>query len=206
MVEAAAFCAVRSTPAMVSLRVMMSANVNLPSRLWRMRCSSPFSALVLSALRKRHLQSLEPNRLDHEILGAGAHRRHHIVDAAMGGLHDHGNVEAGLADLGQHAHAVEAGHHQIEHHRVDDGRVRRGQRGDRGVAAVDHQRLIAAFLHHVFDQAALHGIVIGNQNAGGHGFPRSLQLSVLNRGTPLKPINALLKRWRRLAPHLRSIV
>ncbi len=51
MVEAAAFCAVRSTRAMVSLRVMISAKVNRPSRLWRMRCSSPFSALVLSALR-----------------------------------------------------------------------------------------------------------------------------------------------------------
>jgi hypothetical protein len=29
----------------------------------------------------------------------------------------------------------------------------------------------------------LHGIVIGNQNAGSHGFPRALQLSVSNRGT-----------------------
>ena len=44
-------------------------------------------------------------------------------------------------------------------------------------------RLIAAFLHHVFDQAALHRIVVGNQNGGSHGFPRTLQLSVSNRGT-----------------------
>ena len=45
MLEAAAFCAVRSTAAMVSLRVMMSAKVSRPSRLWRMRCSSPFERL-----------------------------------------------------------------------------------------------------------------------------------------------------------------
>ena len=120
---------------MVSLRVMMSAKVNRPSRLCRMRCNSPFSALALSALRKRHLQPLDADRLDHEILGAGAHRRDHIVDAAMGGLHDHGDVEAGLADFRQHAHAVEAGHHEIEHDGIDRGRVRRRQRGDGGVAA-----------------------------------------------------------------------
>ncbi len=93
----------------------------------------------------------------------------------MGGLHDHGNVEAGFAYLGQHAHAVEAGHHQIEHHRVDGLRVRRGQRRDGGIATVDDNRLIAAFLHHVFDQTARHRVVIGNQNGRSHGFPRTLR-------------------------------
>ncbi len=129
------------------------------------------------------LQPLHADRLDHEILGAGAHRRNHIVDTAMGGLHDHGNGKAGLADFRQHAHAVEAGHHEVEHHGIDRGRVRRRQHGDRGVAAVDHDCLIAAFLHHVLDQAALYGVVVGDQNAGSHGFPRALRLSVSNRGT-----------------------
>ena len=54
---------------------------------------------------------------------------------------------------------------------------------DRGVAAIDHDRLIAAFLHHVLDQAAMHRIVVGDQNAGSHGVPRTLQLSVSNWGT-----------------------
>jgi hypothetical protein len=129
------------------------------------------------------LQPFDADRLDHEILRAGAHRRHHVVDAAMGGLHDHGNVEAGVADLGQDAHAVEAGHHQIEHHGIDSLRVRRGQQRDRGVAALDDEGFITAFLHHVFDQAARHRVVIGNQNGRSHGFPRTLQLSVSNRGT-----------------------
>ncbi len=52
----------------------------------------------------------------------------------MGGLYDNGDAETGFADLGQYAHAVEAGHHQIEHDDIDDRRVRRGQRGDRRVA------------------------------------------------------------------------
>ena len=101
----------------------------------------------------------------------------------MGGLHDHGNGEAGFADFRQHAHAVEAGHHEIEHDGVDRGRVRPGQHGDRGIAAIDDDGLIAAFLHHVLDQAALYGVVVGDQNAGSHGVPRTLQLSVSNRGT-----------------------
>ena len=52
-----------------------------------------------------------------------------------------------------------------------------------GIAALDHERFIAAFLHHVFDQAARHRVVIGDQNGGSHGIPRALQLSVSNRGT-----------------------
>ena len=54
---------------------------------------------------------------------------------------------------------------------------------DDGVAAFDHHRLIAAFLHHILDQPALYGVVVGDQNAGGHGFPRNATLSVSNRGT-----------------------
>ena len=51
MEEEAAFCAVRMTPVIASERVMMSEKVSRPSRLWRMRCNSPLSAEVLSALR-----------------------------------------------------------------------------------------------------------------------------------------------------------
>ena len=101
----------------------------------------------------------------------------------MGGLDDDGDVEAGLADLGQHAHAVETGHHEIEHDGVDSRPIRRGQDGDGGIAAIDDNGLVAAFLHHVFNQTALYGIVVGDQNAGSHGVPRTQQLSVSNRGT-----------------------
>jgi len=49
-------------------------------------------------------------------------------------------------------------------------------------AGIDDDGVIAAFLHHVFDQAAGDRVVVDNQNAGSHGFPRALQLSVSNRG------------------------
>jgi hypothetical protein len=40
-----------------------------------------------------------------------------------------------------------------------------------------------AFLHHILDQTARYGIVVGDQNAGSHGFPRNATLFVPNRGT-----------------------
>ena len=132
---------------------------------------------------QRHLQPFEADRLDHEILRAGAHRRNHIVDAAMGGLHDDGDAQACFTHFCKHAEPVEAGHHEVEHDRVDRLRVRRGQQGHGGIAAIDDERLVAALLHHVFNQTALHGVVIGNQDGGSHGFPRTLLLTVSNRGT-----------------------
>jgi hypothetical protein len=38
-------------------------------------------------------------------------------------------------------------------------------------------------LHHILNQAALHRIVVGDQNGGRHGVPHTQQLSVSNRGT-----------------------
>ena len=93
-----------------------------------------FQRAGVERVAQRHLQPLDADGLHHEILGAGAHRRHHIVDAAMGRLHDDGNVEPGFTDFCQHAHAVEAGHHQIEHHGIDRLRVRRRQHRDGRIA------------------------------------------------------------------------
>src|SRR5262249_5972899 len=118
-----------------------------------------------------------------EILGPGTHRGDDIVDAAMSGLHDDGDIDAGFADLGEHAHAVEAGHHEVEHDGVDIGPLGAGQQLHHGVAAVNHDSLITAFLHHILDEAALYGVVVGDQNAGSHGFPCNATLSVPNRGT-----------------------
>jgi hypothetical protein len=101
----------------------------------------------------------------------------------MSGLHDDGDVQTSFTNLCEDTKAVEAGHHEIEHDRIDRLRVGRGQECDRGIAAIDDQGLVTAFLHHVFNQTALYGVVIGNQNGGHHGFPRALRLSVSNRGT-----------------------
>jgi len=92
--------------------------------------------------------------------------------------------ETELAERHERLETGQAAEEAIEeHHGIDRLRVRRGQHGNGRVAAVEDDGLIAALLHHVFDQPALYGVVIDNQNAGSHGFPRTLQLSVSNRGT-----------------------
>ena len=81
------------------------------------------------------MQPLGADRLDHEIDRAGAHRGNDIVDAAMRGLHDHRHVDRRLAHFGEHAHAVEIGHHQIEDHAIDaraDGASEQRQRSVAG--------------------------------------------------------------------------
>src|SRR5215467_5439001 len=99
----------------------------------------------------------------------------------MGGLHDHGNVDSGFADPGEDAHAIEAGHHEVEHDGVDIGRVGARQYIHHRIAAIDHHGLISTFLHHILDEAALYGVIVGDQNAGSHGFPRNATLCVPNR-------------------------
>src|SRR5262249_7706008 len=49
---------------------------------------------------QRYLQPLGADRLDHEIGRAGPHRGDHVVDTAMGGLHDDGSRKSGLAHPG----------------------------------------------------------------------------------------------------------
>ena len=114
------------------------------------------------------LQSLGIGRLDHEVDGAGAYGRHNIVDPAMGGLHDHRDIEAGVVHARQHAEFVEVGHHQVEHHAVDFGALRPGDELDRGIAALGAERPVAEALHHRFQQPALHRVVVDDEHAFGH--------------------------------------
>ena len=117
---------------------------------------------------QRYLQAFWRRRLDHEVGGARAHRRHHIVDAAMGGLHDHRDIEAGLAHARQHAEPVEVRHHQVEHHAIDARRLRTGEQADRGVAAVGGERQVAEALDHRLQQAALDRVVVDDEDGFGH--------------------------------------
>ncbi|MGY4425287.1 hypothetical protein ACVWY2_007736 [Bradyrhizobium sp. JR6.1] len=129
------------------------------------------------------LQPLEADRLDDEILGTGPHRRHHIFDAAMRGLHDDRDVQTSFTNFCEDSETVEARHHKVEHDGIDRLRLGCGQGRYRRVATVHDEGLIAALLHHVFNQTTLYGVIIGDQNGGSHGFPRTLRLSVSNRGT-----------------------
>ena len=84
----------------------------------------------------RDLQPLGADRLDDEVLRAGAHRGNHRLYRAMRGLHDDRRRELELAHAAENAHAVEIGHHEIEH-----------EQGDRRGASLGHaeERLFAAF-------------------------------------------------------------
>ena len=86
----------------------------------------------------------------------------------MRGLHDHRDGEAGLAHLGEHAEPVEVGHDEIEHDRVDARALGAGEQRDRRVAALGDDRLVAEPAHHVVEEAALHGIVVDDQNTLTH--------------------------------------
>jgi hypothetical protein len=118
---------------------------------------------------QRNLQTFRADRLDHEIGCARTHHRDHIVDAAVGGLHDDGQRDAGLAQPRQHAETVEIRHDQIEHDRVDRGPLRSGEQRHRGVAACGHECIIAEATDHILEQPPLHRIVVDDQNSLTHG-------------------------------------
>ncbi len=123
-------------------------------------------------IAQRHLQPLRSNRLDDEIGGAGAHRRDHVIDAAMSGLHDDRDGEPGLAHARQHAEPVEVGHHQVENDSVDADGFRAGQDPCGIVAAIGDDRLVAEPAHHIVEETALHGIVIDDEDTLGHDSPQ----------------------------------
>ena len=145
-----------------------------------------FQRAGIERIAQGHLQAFDADRLHHEIVRPGPHCGHHIVDTAVGGLYDHRQIEADIANLGQHTHAVEAGHDEIEHQRIDGLRIGIDQMGEGGIAAVHCHGVVTAALHHVLDEATLYGIVVGNQDSRNHGIPRNSGLSqqhVSNRGT-----------------------
>ncbi len=116
----------------------------------------------------RHLKPLGPDRLDDEIDRARAHRGDDSLDRAVRGLYDRGNGDVALAHAREHAHAVEIGHHQIEDEEVDRRPVDRLQARQRRLSGVERLDLVAESSRHRLQQAALDGIVVDNEDEGGH--------------------------------------
>ncbi len=119
----------------------------------------------------RHLKPLGPDRLDDEIRRARAHRRNDRLDRAVRGLNDRGDRDVALAHAREHPHAVEIGHHQIENEQADRRPVGRLQAGERRFTRFERLDVVAESPRHRLQQAALDGIVVDNEDEGGHGNP-----------------------------------
>ena len=117
------------------------------------------------------LQTFRADGLHDEVGGAGAHRRDDGFDRAMRRLHDDRRLQLLLAHFGEHAHAVEIGHDEIENEQRDRRRIRRLEAGQRELAAFDAFRLITEPTNHRLEEAPLHGIVIGYENRRSHRRP-----------------------------------
>ena len=76
---------------------MMSRKVSVPRPAGASGARIALDRLDLERIGDRRVQPLGRRRLDDEVEGAGAHRRDHGLDAALGGLHDHRQRDAALA-------------------------------------------------------------------------------------------------------------
>ena len=168
MFDLAARSARRMVRAMLSTLVTTSRNVSSPSRRRVARLELVLERVDAQRVLDRHLQPLGADRLDDEIVGAGAHRRDHRLDRAVRGLDDGGNGDAALAHAGEHAHAVEIGHHQIEHDEIDRRPVGRLEPRQPRFAVFGGFDLVAETPRHRLEQPALDRIVVDYENQGGH--------------------------------------
>ena len=98
----------------------------------------------LELVADRDRDAFRAGGLDQKIVGAGAHRFHGGIDAALGGEHDHRQFGIGGAQLGQHLQAAHVGHHQIEQHQGDLLAARAVDQIQRGLAAGRGDHLHAA--------------------------------------------------------------
>ena len=169
MSEAVAFSAVRSTACMRALRVTMSLKRERAGAAALHALEFGFERAGGERIAQRDLQPLGADRLHDEIHRARAHRGDDRVDAAMRGLHDHRNAQPHVAHAREHAIAVEIGHHEIEDHGVDAAAVGSAEHRDRRIAAVGRHHVEAEAARHRFEQAALHGIVVDDEDKLGHG-------------------------------------
>ncbi len=102
-----------------------------------------------------------PGLLD-EVLGAGADRLDHVVDGAVGGDHDDGQLGLAILDLGQQLKAALAGKGEVQQHKVEVFNLQNAQtlrairRHAHGVALEGEQHL---------QRLADAGFVIDDENA-----------------------------------------
>ena len=79
-----------------------------------------------------------------------------------------GTARPRVAHARQHAEAVEIGHHEVEHDRVDARAVGAGEQRRRRVAALGDHRLVACAGDHALQEPPLHRIVVDDENPLRH--------------------------------------
>jgi hypothetical protein len=84
-----------------------------------------------------------------------------------------GTAIAALPHARQYTQPVEIGHHQIEDDAIDASALRAVEQRQRGIAVVAGLRLVAEFLQHAFEQAALHRIAVDNEDRHRYPGPRT---------------------------------
>ena len=183
MLEAAAFSAPRSTACIFGLRVTMSLNVSVPDWLRLMRDSSSASALFSSALRSDTCRRSGPTGLTTKSTAPAR-----IADTTLsmppwavctitGTLEPAARIRASTPSPSRSGITRSS--------TTQSNRSPELEHGDRGLAAVDHDRLVAELPHHVVEQAPLDGIVVDDENTSGHGHYSNATV----------PFRSTLRRW-----------
>ena len=114
-------------------------------------------------------EALGRGRLDDEVDRAGAHRRDGGIERAVRGLHDDRRACRHGRYAPQDLHAVHAGHDEVEQHEGDRALVGRLHDLDSLLATLGGLGVVAEALDGFFEDAALGGIVIDDQDKLGHG-------------------------------------
>ena len=153
---------------MRGLRVMMSLKVSVPAWLRLIRWISLSSALVASALRRLTSRRSAPTGLTTKSVAPARIADTTLSMPPCAVCTITGMLQSGLAHAGQHAEAVEVGHHEVEHHAVDLAGVGAGQHRGGRVAAFGDDHVIAVARDHALEEAALHRIVVDNKNPLDH--------------------------------------
>ncbi len=126
-----------------------------------------FELIDAERVLDRNLQPFGAGGFDHEIDGAGPHGVHDGVDGAVRGLDDDRRVDAALPHLGEDGQPIHAaGHDEVEENHVDA--FARPQQVETVETVLGDPSLEAEAAHHRLGEAALNGIVVDDQDGGGH--------------------------------------
>ncbi len=139
----------------------------------RARCFRPGAAacrivrLHLDRLGDGGLQAFGRDRLDHEVEGTGAHGGDDGIDPGLRRLHDDGGADATLPHGPEHRQPIRFRHDEVEH---DDREILRcaGETLQRRLAAVRADDLAPRPRNRCFEQPALDGIIIDDQDTTRH--------------------------------------